>query len=340
MKCCHASVGKLKRQNRFSYKGRLCGYDVDESGVVLPSKWAPTDYLANGVCVETCSNWTNLNPYDISELVCKDDDDIMSMEGCTSLSEGYLPESIEILIACGACLYQLESVDALDYCIPNPGNVSTVIEKIDSAATSLGLEPLGEQYTQRYIPIFEQLASDIWTARKIVLGVGVGGSALLGFIFLILLRVPGLVACTIWMSVLLLPILMGLGGYYCMVVAANHSNDTLALQFWDISQTLTYTSYALYGVTACIVLALCILRTRLYLAIAITKAAGRSIVAVPMSLGYPIIQLCGYLSFLLPWLGVLALLASTGEPTETSTDVFNFPIKYTTYKYTKEAFYG
>jgi hypothetical protein len=307
----------------------------------LAPYWAPTDYLANGACIDSCSNGTNVTPTDKSELVCKDDADILAMEGCTTLSEGSMPDSVEILVACGACLFQLESVEGLNYCVPSPLTVSVVLAKIDSMAQTLGLDPFTEEYTQQYIPFFEQFASDMWTARKVVLGVGFGGSTVLGFMFLILLRVPGLVAATIWISMLLLPVMLAVGGHYCTVVAETYQTDLLAISdTFDVVQGLTIGSYVLYAIAACIVLALFFLRKRLYLAIAITKAAGRSVVAIPLTVVYPIVQLVGYVAFLVPWLAVLALLGTTGKPTETTTEVYGFAINYNTYEFPGGAIYG
>lgn len=325
----HFSHHNYKNQN--SYKGRFCGIDSDDNGDLLPPYYYPVDILGNGVCVNACPERDEFYIDHKSLLFCKEDDDLLGMLGCSYNGE-ILEDDPQMLVICGGCMYQSKSFRIMDYCLPK--SAINLMTQVDYAANATGFDPLNQLHVPSIVPYTERFLRDLWTSRYIVTGVGVGGSILLGFIFLILLRVDGLAAGMVWISAICTPVAFGVGGYYSQKLYMSYKlNPEKYPQSEEVQNVIKVSGYILYALSGIIFCALVFLRKRIILAIRITKAAAKAVVAFPFTILYPLIQLAGYFVLIVPWCIVMIYLASTGEERKMTAEVFTFELSYTIYQY-------
>jgi len=353
--------------NPTDYKGRVCGVDKDENGTLLPIKWHAVDALMNGVCVASCPQKNVFNPTNRSQLVCKDDADIVKIKGCTggdisniftateeASSSGMngnvtISSNPAVLVICGACMYEMDTFSTLDYCLPDSfqaviTHINDVAEQVVGGAlnNSSGSPLTSNTVANEYIPVLERFARDLVTARDVIFGIGFGGSAFLGFLCLFLLRFPYLVASVVWTASLAVPCLFGTGGYffyslageYELVDSTSQNDGSGSIHGENKIFAVRIMSFVLMGLAGFIALTLVFMRKRINLAVAITRAAASSVVGVPFSVFYPLLQIVGYAALLFPWATFVLHLASIGEPTSKTTELFGaFDVSYTVFEY-------
>ena len=192
-------------------------------------------------------------------------------------------------------MYQTNSFKAMDFCIPN--SVVDLLNEVDKSANATGFDPLQQLNIPSLVPYIERFIRDVWISRETVLGFGLGGSVILGFSFLILLRIPCLVSILVWGAACLTPVAIGFGGYYCQSLSTEYKLNPDTFQKGEhFIRLVQYSAYILYALAGIILCALAFLRKRIMLAISITKAAAKAVVAFPFTVFYPFIQLFGYIA--------------------------------------------
>jgi len=345
----HGNV--LDLVTRKDYMGRHCGKDLDEEGNVLPPKFAIADLGFNGVCVNECPSVTDLSPTSRDSMVCKSNKTIANMTKC--VNQGYLENTemqLHLLVLCGACMYDFESKDIFNNCIPIA--VDDISKAINSTAYRY-FEAENEnpddspfsmvQYIQPTYAYVERFAKDLWIAWNMVLGIGVGGAIVLGMLFLFILRVPGFTSATIWISAVSVPIILGGIGYGFMRLGIyyNEHPDYIERSSENIDLAIQIASYIFFGLAGIVLLLLIFLRKRIALAIGISKAAARSVVAVPLSVFFPLLQLLGWCTFMVPWSVYFLYLASIGGDTEQKMTLFeDFEFIVVKHEFDYNAAYG
>jgi len=284
------------------------------------------DILGNGVCIHKCPLENIFQPSNRSQLICKDHQDLTGMLGCSF--EGKIVEDVNQLVVCGGCMFQADSFAAMDFCIPKV--IPVLLQQVDYAANATGFDPLHQLYVPHLVPFMEKFVTDIWTARHVVLGLGLAGSLVLGFLFLLILRMPGFASILVWGAAIVTPVSFVFGGIYCRQLLTVHEQrgDDRYMKFF---QFLSYLFYFIAAIIACV---LVFLRRRIMLAISITKVAAKSVMAFPLSIFYPFFQLFGYLLLVLPWTVFMMFLAGTGKHVEKTQEIFSYEISYTSYEYT------
>ena len=317
------------------YRGRLCGIDSDPYGNPLPSKLHTVDLLSNGICVYECPSHSVLNPTSSSELMCKDTIDLEQMPQC--LRNGTLSEDPEILLTCGGCFYQLETIEIKDKCVPK--SLEPAMIQLNKVAQNLGFEPVPLGWmTKNTNSYLRRLLTDLYESRYIIAFAGFGGAIFLSIFALSFLRHQITLKITVWISALFFPISMAGFGVvmhfmlrsYRSHPAKLHSETKIA-----ILQTLTYIIWIFSGLTICTVI---YLRNKINLAISITKVAVRAISDVKHSILFPFIQFGCYALFLFVWGLWLLLTISTGTKIQYQETVFGSTIEYTTYKYDSKSY--
>lgn len=264
-----------------------------ENGQLLPPYYIPVDILGNGICVSECPQESILRPANRSQMLCKEEKDLIGMLGCSF--DGVVTENLDMLVICGGCMFQTRTFKAMDFCIPN--SLSDVFTQIDQAANATGFDPMHQLNVPHYIPYIERFINDVWINRQTVLIFGLGGSVVAGFLFLFLLRIPGLAASLVWGAAMLTPAALFFGAYWCRRTAALNRLDPMEIpQSESMTQFIQYLSYILFAIAVFFLMCLAFLRRRIMLAISITKAATKAVTAFPMSVFYPIIQMLGYLA--------------------------------------------
>ncbi|CAM9746534.1 unnamed protein product, partial [Phaeothamnion confervicola] len=170
-------------------------------------------------------------------------------------------------------------------------------------------------------------------------GFGFCVAILLGFVYVILMRLPGLVFLLVWACILL--VLAGLGGLgYGLYVT---------YESWDSEDPSTHTSYQINGALGlaitCWVLCfiwfclICFLRDRISLAIGIIKEASRAVAAMPLLVFFPFLQLVGLVCFLACWVVYAIYTASLGDYTTDSVTVNDVTLNYVSFSYSDEIEY-
>lgn len=314
------------------YKGRVCGFDKDGSGNELPSLWHPVDFLSNGICVDACPSAINLEPTNKSDLICKDDEDLLQMEGCLSGSD--ISSDPNVLVTCGGCMYSM-GIDQKKYdCIPS--NVGEVIDAVNVAAEAQGLDPLNEWSTfrlQSYMTMLtEVLMKDLDTSFYVVAG-GLGGSALLGLCFLLLFLVPKCIPFTVWASAVLVPCAFGGGGTFFWFLSSTYEKDQSGVHS-DLKALIMYIlAITFWSISGIALISIILLRTKLNLTIALTKAGTRAIREVKRCVLLPIFQFVVYAMFLATMALLVVYFVTTADLVEKTESLFGNEVTYTTRKF-------
>ena len=322
----HGNPNALLRPR--DYKGRLCGVDKGMDGVVLPSYWHPVDVLGNGLCVNSCPDRNILNVTRRSQLVCKDDEELLDMDGCTDYFGHIVEDDPDQLIMCGGCFFQMKSTEQSSYC--HSKSYQDALSTIDLTAELSGVAPRGHHNFGHSAPYVERFVKDLMIARTIVIGVGIGGSVLLSFLLLGFLCLEVTMPAAFWMSVVLIPCCFGCGGYLFFMLSHFYEGDLLEAHIQRKATNMKIFAFISWIVTGLVVVFFVVVRNRLKYAVDLCKAAAQPVKANVITLAYPFVQLLGYGSFLYFWVLILIYLVSSGVPVQVSEEMYGYDIIYTT----------
>ena len=317
------------------YKGRLCGVDMDSNGVTLPSQWHFVDSLSNGICVDGCPSNANLNPSSLSDLICKEEEDLLGMASCTQ--NGVLSEDLDVLITCGGCMYSMGTLKIRNKCMPS--SVDSVIDKVNTLAANQGLVPLEKWSSFEREPLIQRFIMDLRTSQTILM-TSFGISAALGLLFLLLLRVPSCIGPIIWISAIFTPICLGGAGALVFLKNKNYGIDETGIHSEMKTLVLAIINYMLWVMAGVILLIIAFMSKEIILAISITKAASRAAREVKFSFLFPLLQLLGYAIFLAAMLIISTRVASAGIFVERIETVFDVDISYTEYAHSDLTLYA
>lgn len=152
---------------------------------------------------------------------------------------------------------------------------------------------------------------------------------MIGFLYLLFLRIPGTLAIIVWTLVFSIEVLLLAAAYISYTTAQDWSSEKPSTHSREEIDTLTYVSY---GLLVCAALYFCLivfLRARIVLAIAVVRTSARAFTNIPAVLLMPILQLVGVLIFLVPCGAYAIYLASSGEINTKETA----GVSYKTYEY-------
>ena len=311
------------------YKGRICGFDKDENGDKLPTLLHPVDYLSNGICIDECPSKSNLEPTSISDLICKDKNDLLSMEGCLSGAE--ISSDPNTLVTCGGCMYAMGVKRIKNQCVPN--SVGSVIDKVNEAAENQGLEPLTEWSRFNLQSYITRFFYDLHTSIYVLLG-GFGVSALIGLLTLFLHLFPNCIAITVWASAILVPVGFGGGGAFLWFSSSTYENDQFGIHSELKTVMVKFLTYAMWSFAGILLGSIIFLRQKITLSIALTKAGTRAIREIKKCVLFPILQFVFYTIFL----GTMAVwfiyFSTTGVFVEETKTILGNDITYTVQKFT------
>ena len=280
------------------------------------------DLEGNGVCVDKCSNVTSLNPATAADLSCKYDAD-------TS-------QTVQTLLLNSECLPLYDSFSLLHRCIPN--NPTEVLQTTNNIvglnATSHFTDHLGN---------FEKFVSDIYYSAPVLFPMALAAPLVLGFVFLLLLRLPCLTSFIVWSSLLSLPLILGGAGYGAFWLHQQQEDaddgETNNNESWQKTAFLV-SAIVLWVMAGLAVLLFFGVRKRVGLAIKCTKTAAHAAHSVPSTIFYPLFSLFFYIVFLTVWLVYLFFIASTGDLTKATVTIYNIEVEYSYYEYDDLAKYS
>ena len=321
------------------YKGRICGVDKRSNGQLLPSYWYPVDALSSGVCVDECPIASMFEPTSKSQLICKDVEDLLTMDGC-ALSGAIVATDLSVLVTCGGCMFQTESKQLNDYC--NPVSVSSLINKVNEIAVGQGKEALEGWKNFEYASYIQRLVRDLRTSFPIIAGAGFGGAVFFGFIFLLMARYPACIAPITWTSAALLPAVLGGAGTFLFFLADVYKLDQSGMHSNFRATSVLILAYIAWSFAGIMLFSVVILRKKISRAISITKAATRAISEVTFVPLFPIVQtivyavMIGCIAF---WFLMLAASRSSAEEEVATATVYGYELSYYSQTYTVIAHY-
>lgn len=311
------------------YKGRICGVDDNGNGDVLPPLLHAVDHLSNGICVDECPTQYSLEPTSRSDLFCKDDADLLAMEGCISGTE--ISNDPDTLITCGGCMYVMGVKKMKNQCVP--GSVDEVINKVNEVAEGQGLEPLAEWTRFKGPTLITRIVNDLHTARYILIG-AIVGSALAGLLVLMLHLFPKCIPFTVWVSAFLVPCVHGGGGTLLWFLSSTYEIDQTGIHSDFKALVMKILAITLWSFAGVFLLSVIFLRKRMALSISLTKAGTRAIREVKLCILFPVLQSLLYVSFLGTFTLWFIYLSTTGVFVEETETVFGNDITYTFKQFT------
>jgi len=284
--------------------GKLCGYT--DSVKNLPNIYFVNPSMS-GKCVASCPS---------STVAIKSPEDLICLDGTPALNNN----NMYAYITAGRCAPKMASQSKFNRCIFTNATEAALY------TFNQGIGPL------------QEFGSDIFQARGFVFGLGTALALVFGFVWMILLRVPGLLPLIVWTSI------FGFGAGLAGIAA--YMIDTAgAWATRGLHSTLEVNG--LRGLGWCFV-ALCVLyicliiflRKRIQVGMVILKEACKAVVEMPGIVLFPILQVVGFILFMVPWIFYCVFLAGMGTVTAKTVTAMttDSPIQYTyrTITYTKD----
>jgi len=344
------NLGDLGDQMKDDMKDFMNNIKGNASGMLPPYLYM-TDILMNGKCISGCPNESILNPKNKQDLICKHNFDINKMPQCIDPNTKKPWTNPIRLTVCGACMYIMKSTDVMYRCIPN--NMTELRDVLQQNAESLNIPDFKLPVKMDLSDVsayIERFAQDVTISWRVILTMGIAGSTFLSFLTLYLIRLPGLLKTITWISCILTPLLVTIGGSFCYLLTVPDSPfGLMGSQLSDLQEDfdinekqlkmLKCTAYGLWGIGVVLLLILIFLRKRINLAVGITKASAHALTDLPMTVFYPFIQLITFMFFFIPWLLVLLFLASMRNLEQVPVDFGDFELFYQKWTYDDVVFY-
>jgi hypothetical protein len=304
------------------YQGRICGYD--DSVKNEPYFYTVMTFGA-GVCVEACpTHNTSLTSTDPSNYYCLDsvyaytNTSLVDDSAALSLyiqTECFTDGEFDIKSNCG-CMISLDSYSVFKRC---------------TFSDSEYRNQLATQAAKGYLTAF---ISDILQARGVVFGWGIGGSFVLAFIWVTLLRFECLALIFVWTSVLAIQL-----AFIAMTALAYVTANK-----WKDADPQVHDSLEIRGIQClsaiCLGVAIvwfvlmCLWRSAINLAVKTISLTAECIESMPLIVITPVVQVIGVTLFCLPWVFYCYFIASNGK---FSTETYSYagtvtvPIEYKKY---------
>ena len=161
--------------------------------------------------------------------------------------------------------------------------------------------------------LFQMLSADLYVAHGYILGFGLGVATLIGFAYLLLLRIPGLLALIIWSCLAAVCALIVLLGALILNTAEQWKAEDPQLHEPLQIKICRYAGLGTLGLAGVYALVIVVLRKRIMLALGVVKEACRAVAALPLLTAFPLFQVAGLLCFMFPWFIYAFFLASSAE---------------------------
>lgn len=297
--------------NGIDYDGRICGAT---SGVKSRSN---AFYMPTGaaVCVKRCPSDT-----DYTQFICYDDNQA-SADNDTATAWS--------LVGDGKCMYHVKTKSYLNRCIwvedksPPAQNVTQVA----GAYVDLSSIAIPTSYTDPDDDnVFTRFFADVFEQQEIIFGFGIGLTLFLAFLYLYFLRIPGVLFTMIWSILIGILVLLFVGSVMLWSLSTDwEDSDDRTKNEWMSMRVFAIIGIVLTVLYLCF---LCVMRSRIMLALGIIKEAARALAAMPVLVFMPIIQSLGIVIFLVPWTIYCLYLASSGNVEVESETVNGNEVQY------------
>jgi len=323
------STGDDDDQTDTIWDGPYNDYNQTYKVASLPKAY----YLPSGmaVCVKECPNENNFD-----EFICEYD--YQAKIDALMASDSTVDNALAITYGLKytndyKCMPKVETYDYMGYCMP------VAAQDAIEVSMNAALEAKGYNTTQLQKISekgwWEMFQADFYTSYGVILGCGLGLTAVIGFVYLYILRIPGFLALVVWGIIgtieafFLLPGLMLYTVTYPeMIEAAQDKSVAINGTEYDLYAAelgcdwndpfnqvcgVLGLAYLLLGIAALWVCIICCLRSRIMLALGITQEAARALATMPALILFPVMQAFGLLIFFIPWVIFSIYLASSGK---------------------------
>lgn len=251
------------------------------------------------VCVEECPAENDFNKFHCLYEVQASIDEMIQTAGSNATKHSlYLFYSAK-----KECLPQVGTREYIGYCTPKViGDIISDELSIKYESNVTSISSGGD---------FSDTMADLYLTKYIILAFGIGCSLVLGFIFLMLMRIPILLPVMLWSLILGISAGLGFGGYLLHETSlrwdkqGTREEHEIKILYW-----LSIVSYSCSGIWFVIV---CAIRKRIILATSCIKEASAAIFRIPIIVVYPVLQVAGFVLYFLLWSYSLVYLASTGD---------------------------
>jgi len=263
-------------------EGLLCGY---QSAVKNRPYLYFIDDDLNGACVNSCPS-TDVEPDTWKDLIC--------LEGVT-ISGVVEPD---LLIQNRLCQQQYASKQRFYRC---------VFEDVKRAER--------HDFTES-MSFVERFAADIFTCRHYVFGLGFSVSLVIGFLLLWLIQIPNPLLNWVWGGAIciLCGCWLGLSAWMLVTSDAWRKERPQVHNAYEVTglEVLGWILFCMLFLFLCILTAL---RKHIGVACNVVRETCYCVKAMPVVLFMPLVQIIGYLLFMLPWAMYAAYTAGLGTVT-------------------------
>ena len=245
-----------------------------------------------------------------------------------------------------------ETFDFVTYCIPDGSALYTTTQSAGElvgggtpAPTFKGLEEAEladdalEESTGAVFKWFQELLSDLIVTRVPVAITGLVLPFICGYLYMRLLRVPGVLFTIVWGTILVVFLVMlALGAvlyanYQQMAAVDDDVVDAENYNYEMASQILAYICWFCAAIFFC---AVCCMRRQIMLAMGVVKEAAKVVNSMMLIVMLPIVQGIGITIFLVVWFIYIVFIATAGEKVLVDKDSYGpLEMPYKTFEVTE-----
>jgi len=245
-----------------------------------------------------------------------------------------------------------ETFDFVTYCIPDGSALYTTTQSAGElvgggtpAPTFKGLEEAEladdalEESTGAVFKWFQELLSDLIVTRVPCAITGLVLPFVCGYLYMRLLRVPGVLFTIVWGTILVVFLVMlALGAvlyanYQQMAAVDDDVVDAENDNYEMASQILAYICWFCAAIFFC---AVCCMRRQIMLAMGVVKEAAKVVNSMMLIVMLPIVQGIGITIFLIVWFIYIVFIATAGEKVLVDKDSYGpLEMPYKTFEVTE-----
>ena len=264
-------------------------------------------YLPSGssVCIKSCPSKD-----DYTKFICEYD--IQSYIDSLGVGSSQYIVKGWYYTAKYLCMPQVATVEYVGYCAPVEAMSAVSAAAAEADADAVDLDNVGKDDKT----MFQKWQADMYNSLGVIGGVGVGVTVVVGFIFLYIMRIPGVLSSIIWGIILgiflcfFLPAVLLIGYTYPEWSPEENDESVHTKTEADAVLYIGYFFAVVAGLFLCFIICM---RSRINLAISITKEACKAFAKMPILILFPVVQAVGMAIFLIPWTIYMLYLASSGE---------------------------
>jgi len=236
-----------------------------------------------------------------------------------------------------------ETFDFVSYCIPDGSAYLGVVSPTTGTVTNVTDVELAddalEESTGAVFKWFQELLSDLIVTRVPCAITGLVLPFVCGYLYMRLLRVPGVLFTIVWGTILVVFLVMlALGAvlyanYQQMAAVDDDVVDAENDNYEMASQILAYICWFCAAIFFC---AVCCMRRQIMLAMGVVKEAAKVVNSMMLIVMLPIVQGIGITIFLIVWFIYIVFIATAGEKVLVDKDSYGpLEMPYKTFEVTE-----